>query len=206
MDKSLVQLEAIFWDFDGVLLNSNSVRDRGFEEVLKEYPKNEVSQLMNFHRSNGGLSRYVKFGYFFEEVRKESVSQREIEQWANRFSVIMRKKLTRPDLLIQETVSYIKNNYRSIPMYIVSGSDQAELRYLCQNLDIASYFQRIHGSPKPKKAWVKTILTEEKLVPAKCILIGDSINDFDAAESNGVKFMGYNNPSVEKRTNYALDI
>lgn len=59
-------ITTIFWDFDGVLMNSNAVRDKGFELVLANYPKNQVKQLMNFHQANSGLSRYVKFRFFFK--------------------------------------------------------------------------------------------------------------------------------------------
>jgi len=200
------RLTAIFWDFDGVILASNAIRDRGFEEVLQGYPKAEVEKLLDFHRQNGGLSRYVKFRYFFEEVRNESISAEKVQDWADRFSVIMRQSLTRPELLITQTMSYIKRHHKNLPMYIVSGSDQEELRYLCENLGIAPFFQRIHGSPTPKSNWVRTILKEENLPPQKCILVGDSINDYEAAFSNGIKFMGFNNPSVEKMSDYSLSI
>ena len=49
-------------------MDSNAVRDRGFKEVLNGYPENEVDALMTFHQDNGGLSRYVKFRYFFEVI------------------------------------------------------------------------------------------------------------------------------------------
>ena len=62
-------IRVIFWDFDGVILNSNKVRDKGFETVLSGFPKEEVDKLLKFHRQNGGLSRYVKFRYFFEEIK-----------------------------------------------------------------------------------------------------------------------------------------
>jgi len=206
MNDALTGIAAIFWDFDGVIMASNAIRDQGFEEVLKEYPKVEVEQLMDFHRGNGGLSRYVKFRYFFEEVRQESISDKEVQEWAARFSVIMRELLANPALLIAETVNYIKQHHEAVPMYIVSGSDQAELRYLCQTLGIAPYFQRIHGSPTPKKAWVKTILEEEQLTPEHCLLVGDSHNDQEAALSNGLQFMGYNNPDLEVQSTWRLDL
>lgn len=190
------ELEAIFWDFDGVILNSNSVRDRGFEEVLTEYPPQEVAALMDFHQANGGLSRYVKFRYFFENIRGEAITADEVKIWAERFSLIMKKLLPDPSLLIQETVSYIKSIHGKVPQYIVSGSDQEELRYLCAQLGIATYFERIHGSPTPKTNWVKTILKEEQHQPASCILVGDSINDREAAFDNQIHFMGYNNPPL----------
>ena len=188
----LKELDAIFWDFDGVLLASNEMRDQGFAEVLKAYPQEEVDKLMAFHQANGGLSRYVKFRYFFEEVRGEAITEKGVQQWAAKFSEIMMKLLKDPQLQIQETLNFVKQHYHNIPMFVVSGSDQTELYKLCKAHEIAMYFKRIHGSPKPKKQWVAEILKEEQLNPAQCILIGDSTNDYDAAIENGILFMGYN--------------
>ena len=81
-------IKTIFWDFDGVLMNSNAVRDLGFLEVLKAYPKEQVNQLMDFHQKNGGLSRYVKFRYFFEQIRNEEITDEAVTQWASKFSKI----------------------------------------------------------------------------------------------------------------------
>ncbi|AXJ01694.1 Phosphoglycolate phosphatase, HAD superfamily [Cyclonatronum proteinivorum] len=203
----LSDLQAIFWDFDGVLLNSNEIRDKGFAEVLKEYPAAEVDQLLAFHQQNGGLSRYVKFRYFFEKIRGVSISESEIQQWAERFSVIMRELLTDSGLQIQETINYVRRNHTRVHMYIVSGSDQEELRFLCKAHGIASYFKRIHGSPTPKKEWVGTILKEEKLESGKCILVGDSINDHEAASVNGMHFMSYNGTEeLDSKTTFILDL
>jgi len=188
--------EAILWDFDGVILDSAKVRDKGFEMVLKEYPPGQVEELMAFHRANGGLSRYVKFRYFFEEIRNQRISERELKQWAERFSVIMKKRLTDRSLLMDETVSYIRKNYLQKPMHIVSGSDQSELRFLCNELNISEYFRSIHGSPVAKKDLVARVLTENSYDSSDCILIGDSINDYDAAVENSVNFAGYNNKEL----------
>ena len=40
----MADIKAIFWDFDGVLLNSNDIRDKGFSDVLKDYPYEEVER------------------------------------------------------------------------------------------------------------------------------------------------------------------
>lgn len=199
-------IKAILWDFDGVLLESNEIRDKGFVEVLNEYPKEEVDQLLAFHQKNGGLSRYVKLRHFFEIIRGENVTDEDIQHWADRFSVIMRELLIDPALRIQETITFVKNNYSKVPMYVVSGSDQNELRFLCKQHGIAPYFKRIHGSPVPKKQWVATILEEENLTPEKCVLIGDSINDFEAANSNNIKFMAYNNDSLNHLSSLSIDL
>ncbi len=194
-------INTIFWDFDGVIMDSNSVRDTGFERVLSEFPKAQVEDLLEFHRKNGGLSRYVKFRYFFEEVRKESVTENQIQVWAAKFSEIMLSSLMNPALLITDSILFIKNNYQKYKMHIVSGSDGNELRKICEEIGIYQYFITIEGSPTPKNLLVKNILETYEYKPENCVLIGDSINDKEAAMSNNVFFRGYNNPTL-KDDNY----
>jgi len=198
------KIQTLFWDFDGVIMDSNAVRDSGFEEVLKEYPQTEVNALMAFHRENGGLSRYVKFRYFFEDIRRESITEEEIRIWASRFSEIMMQTLIKPDLLIDETLNFIKTNTRKYTMHIVSGSDQRELRKICKSLDIAQYFLSIHGSPTPKNDLVADLLKEKSYDKSSCLLIGDSRNDFEAAQVNGIHFMGYGNEKIKADSDYKL--
>jgi phosphoglycolate phosphatase-like HAD superfamily hydrolase len=202
--KKLNKIQTLFWDFDGVIMDSNAVRDRGFEEVLKDYPQAEVDALMAFHRENGGLSRYVKFRHFFEDIRRESITEAEVNIWANKFSKIMMQLLINPDLLIQETLKFIKANAQKYTMHIVSGSDQTELRHICKSLDIAQYFLSIHGSPTPKNDLVADLLKEKSYDKSSYLLIGDSRNDFEAAQVNGIHFMGYGNEIIKTKTNYKL--
>ena len=82
-------------------------------------------------------------------------------------------------------------------MFIVSGSDETELNRLCRELEIAHYFKLIKGSPTPKKELVGTILNDQEINSRDCILIGDSINDFDAAKQNLIDFYGYNNADLK---------
>lgn len=196
--------KVIFWDFDGVLMNSNHVRDHGFIEVLKDFPESQVKKLIDYHQQNGGLSRYVKFRHFFEVIRGESISDQEIEKWAFKFSVIMKNLLVDPSLLIMDSIEFVKKEYRKYPMHIVSGSDGNELRYLCGQLNISKFFISIHGSPTPKTKLVRDLLEIHNYSKSQSILIGDSINDYDAAIFNSIEFFGYNNPNLECK-NYIND-
>jgi HAD superfamily hydrolase (TIGR01549 family) len=186
----------ILWDFDGVLMNSNEIRDQGFEIVLKSYSEKEVSQLMAFHRKNGGLSRYVKFRYFFEEILKQEISVEDIQKLADNFSIIMKELLNNPELLITETIEFVKSHYKQYKMHIVSGSDGNELRYLCKELGIDQYFLSIHGSPTPKKELIRNLLTNQGYRKEDCVMVGDSINDWEAAIDNGIDFLAYNNDKL----------
>lgn len=192
MDK----VKTILWDFDGVIMDSMPIRDIGFEIVLKGYPKEQVSLLMEYHRSNGGLSRYNKFRYFFEEIRKESITDGEIKVLADEFSVVMLENLLDSNLLIDDSLKFIMDNYSKFNMHIVSGSDGNELRYICEALGLSKYFISIHGSPTPKKELVKQVLISNNYNKPEMCLIGDSFNDFEAAEANNILFYGYNNKKL----------
>jgi phosphoglycolate phosphatase-like HAD superfamily hydrolase len=195
--------ENVFWDFDGVILDSMDVRDYGFKEIFKAFKSSEINSLIEYHRLNGGLSRYVKIRYFFENIVKRATSEKEILDYADRFSLIMKEALTNPDNLILDSVNFIKKNHKNYRFHIVSGSDQTELRFLCKSLKLDSYFISIHGSPTPKTKLVQDLISEHNYDSNTSCLIGDSVNDFDAAVANELRFYGYNNIELKnKGTNY----
>lgn len=195
--KNLIEYKTLLWDFDGVIMDSNEIREQGFKEVLKSYPNEQVDKLVAFHRINGGLSRYVKFRYFFETIRKEGVlSPEKLNEFTEKFGLIMKTKLQSESLLIADSVNFIKKYSQKIDMHIVSGSDQLELRSICEGLHLSKYFKSINGSPTHKNDLVKAVIEKEQLERESVCLIGDSINDLDAAEINKINFVGYNNPAL----------
>lgn len=190
--------KVILWDFDGVILDSMPIREKGFIEVLKSFPSNQVKELIKFHNLNGGLSRYVKFRYFFEKILDRTLSETELMIWADRFSAIMKKLLIDPSLLINDSLNFIKKNYNNYRMHIVSGSDEQELNYICKKLDIYNYFISINGSPTPKNKLVSNLLKTHNYYDKNVILIGDSFNDYEAANINNITFYGFNNKSLRQ--------
>jgi phosphoglycolate phosphatase-like HAD superfamily hydrolase len=109
----------------------------------------------------------------------------------------MLKKLGSKEYLINDTVKFIESNSNSIEMNIVSGSDQNELRILCSRLDLDKNFKSICGSPTPKNTLVTDYLKDSKFKKEEICLIGDSMNDYEAATVNGIDFYGYNNVELE---------
>jgi len=195
----------ILWDFDGVIVDSNEIREYGFNLVLKEYSTKEKKELISFHRLNGGLSRYVKFRYFFEEILKKPISEKEVIVLSNRFSRIMRERLADASLIIPETMNYIEELFDlKKEMHIVSGSDNNELIEICSKIKVDKYFKTISGSPTPKNELVSRIITKNNLKLSDVCLIGDAINDFDAAKINGITFFGYNNTKLKNLDKYLV--
>ena len=196
--------KVIFFDFDGVILDSMSIKDIGFEMIAKKITDSNtiIKNFIEYHKYNAGLSRYVKIRYLYEEMLGKKIEEGEINILAEEFSSMMRAKLINKDYLIEETVEFIKANYKNIIMHIVSGTEENELNFICSKLGIAKYFKTINGSPVHKNYLVKHILFNYNYNPKKCILIGDSINDYTAARLNNINFYAYNNLALKHYDKY----
>jgi len=198
-------MKNIFWDFDGVIIDSMKVRDLGFRQLFNEFNKDQIDQLIRYHNDNGGLSRYVKIKYFYNNILGKSISKDDIQKYALIFSKLMREKLVNPNYLISDTISFLQKNKKKYNFHIVSGSDQEELRFLCDELNISKYFLSINGSHTPKNDLVLNLLNLFNINKSDTCLIGDSINDYEAAIINDISFFGFNNLKLKKLdSNYIL--
>ena len=195
-------IKNILFDFDGVILDSMKIKGDGFIELFKDYPHNSVKILEAYHYDNGGISRFAKIHYFFNEILRTNISEKEIEKLAKRFAQIIAKKLFDKVNLIDETMMFIQHHYQHYCCHIVSGAEDNELQNLCSHLGIAHYFISIEGSPTIKSLLVSNLLGRHNYLPHETLLIGDSLNDYDAASANSISFCGYNNPILRPYGNY----
>lgn len=195
-------IKNIIFDFDGVLLDSVPVKTEAYRELFNKFSNNIVEKMVKYHELNGGISRYKKIQYFFNELLGEDVSEEKIQEYALKYSELTKIELTHEKYLIKDTLNYIKLNSKKINMHIASGSDNRDLIYICDKLDLNKYFLSMKGSPKVKSLIVKEILDDNRYKKEETILIGDSINDYEAAKINGIKFYGYNNKSLKNNHSY----
>lgn len=195
----LKKYKTILWDFDGVILNSNTIRTKGFVEIFKEFPKKKILELVKYHEKNGGLSRYHKIEYFFDEILKKKSTKDEIFFYAKKYKLFMLNNLVNKDYLIMDTLNYIKEIESTFSMHIVSASDENELKLICKKLELDSFFISINGSPVTKKENIKRLIKQNKLINEEVLLIGDSINDYEAALDNKIDFVGYNNAKLKNK-------
>lgn len=191
-------IKNIIFDFDGVILDSVPTKTKGFKKLFEDFPFDKVEELIQYHEINGGKSRYIKIKYFFNDLLNRKISEEEIFEYANKYSEITKEELTNPKYIIEDAVSFIKQNNKKYNMHIASGADENDLKYICEKLDLSQYFLSIHGSPTIKSDIVKTILEFNNYKKEETILIGDSINDYEAAKENGIEFYGYNNIVLKK--------
>ena len=195
-------IKIILWDFDGVIINSMIVKGQGFVELFKDYSLQHVRALEKYHYSNGGVSRFDKIKYFYEKILKKNITKKKIFNLSDKFAHIINKRIFNKKILIQESLNFIKKNYKKYDFHIVSGAEHNELNKLCDYFKINKYFKSISGSPIKKNTLIQKIIKDFKYNASEMALIGDSMTDYHAAKKNKVKFYGYNNEELKKYGNY----
>lgn len=191
-------IKNILWDFDGVIFDSMKIKNNGFLELFKKYDENSLNQMEKYHYAHGGVPRFDKIRYFYNEILKQEISEDEVISLANKFAKIIEKKLFDKNNLIIDSVDFIQNNYKKYNFHIVSGAEHNELNSLCQTFYLSKYFITIEGSPTKKDILIRNILEKYNYAKDETILIGDAITDYHASVKNSIGFYGYNNLELKK--------
>lgn len=177
----------IILDFDGVILESNNVKIDGFYKLFEPFGLNVAKEASEYFTQNAGLSRYDVIRYILEIVLQTSCDDTLLYKYAQRYSDIVKNEVINCKFVsgFQEFIIETKSN-----LYIVSSSDQEDLRYICNKINISKYFRQILGSPVKKDENIKYLINYYNLNKDETIYIGDSINDYYATIKNGLKFIG----------------
>ena len=179
----------IIFDFDGVLVESNEIKFNGFRKLFKNFPEDKVELLVAYARANGGVSRYEKIKFFFNEICKEPVSEEMVGQWASQFSALVEQDVVEAEP-VKGSLEFLKEYYNKFDFAIVSGSDQAELRRVCKKRKIDHFFRVILGSPVNKEDNIRKLFLDLNWCANDAFYLGDSENDLDAAKANNLDFVG----------------
>jgi len=195
-------IKTIFWDFDGVILDSMKIKGDGFLELFKEYDKQFLDLMEKYHYDNGGVSRFEKIKYFYNDILNQMISEDDIVKLADKFAKIIQNKLYDKSNLIQDSLEFIKANYDKYNFHIVSGAEHYELNSLCDSFKLTQYFKSINGSPTKKDILVKNILEGYSYKKEESVLIGDAMTDYNASIINSIEFYGYNNKDLIGKNKY----
>ncbi len=126
----------------------------------------------------------------------------DIQKFSEKYSILTKNELSKEKYIINETLQYLKNNFSKYKMFVASGADENDLRDICCALNLNQYFISINGSPTVKSEIVKKLMTHYILDKSETILIGDSINDYEAAYDNHIGFYGFNNEMLRDKHKY----
>ena len=77
-----------------------------------------------------------------------------------------------------------------VPLYVISGTPEDELRRVCAGRGMGHYFEGVRGSPLHKEPIVEEIVAHHDLTRSRTLFVGDSMTDWHAADATGLSFLG----------------
>ena len=78
------------------------------------------------------------------------------------------------------------------PLFVVSGTPEAELRRIVVARGWTRHFAGVFGSPKGKADILREIVATYGFDPGRCLFIGDALGDLKAATEVRIPFVGVN--------------
>jgi len=181
------QIEVVFLDFDGVILESVDIKGWAFGKLFEEYP-DKVDEIINFHHANGGMSRFDKFRYIYSNILEQALSDETFDALCDRFSEMVLDRVLSCDF-VPGAREFLENNYHRRRLYIVSGTPHDEIRMIVEKRKLERFFRGVYGSPTDKALWTEQIMRDNGYMAQKSIFVGDAMSDFRAARVNRLTFV-----------------
>ena len=181
-------IKALIFDFDGVIAESVQVKTDAFAALYASYGNDVIQKVVDYHEANGGISRFEKIKYYHKTFLNINLTENEIKELADRFSkLVINKVIESP--YVPGSLEYIQNNYKKYKVFISTGTPTEEINQILIGRRIAHFFTGVYGSPEKKEQHIQKIITDYKLDPSTLLFFGDSLTDFLAAKTKGVKFV-----------------
>ncbi len=178
--------DVVIFDCDGVILDSNQIKTNAFVKALEDEPAELVGKFIEYHQANGGVSRYVKFKYFYTDIKK-SYDPKKVESALIKYASIVEKELVTCDYIpgFENFIDRLDQN--DIPCYVNTGSDEKELIEVFKQRNILNKFESILGAPNTKEENIERIF--DRIHDKRVLYFGDAKKDLYVAREYDYDFI-----------------
>ncbi|MAS52548.1 MAG: hypothetical protein CMD20_05015 [Flavobacteriales bacterium] len=182
-----MKYDAIFFDFDGVIVDSIHIKTQVFYEMYLPYGKNIADKAKQHHIENGGISRFEKFKLYHKDFLGKTLNNDDLEQLASEFSLRVKNAVIESKI-VPGVIDLLEELYNSLDLFIITGTPTEEIIEIIEKRGWTKYFKEILGSPTNKDNWSKYLLNKYHYNQNKVLFIGDATTDYDAAKLNDFDF------------------
>jgi phosphoglycolate phosphatase-like HAD superfamily hydrolase len=185
--KRIDTLRAIGFDFDGVILESVDIKTQAFMALYAAFPE-RLPAIREYHLSNAGISRYVKFEYIQKKILGLPYTDRDREWQSAEFARLTYEQILRcPE--VPGAAGLLQGLAGRILRIVVSGTPQDELRKIVADRGMAGWFDEVWGTPRTKPEILRDVLARHALSPSSVLMVGDGMSDYKAACEVGTRFL-----------------
>lgn len=182
-----MQPDAVLFDFDGVVVESAAIKTDAFRALFAQEPR--LDEIVSLHERHAGVSRHVKFEMIYRDLLGRALPDAEKQALADRFQALVMERVIACPMVAgaRELLEALRGR---VPAVVVSGTPQDELNEIVERRSLSRYFVSLHGSPRRKPDIVRELLASNGWQASRVTMIGDALEDQQAAQANAVNFIG----------------
>jgi len=197
----ITSLQAIVFDFDGVIADSEPLHLRAFQQILAE-ERIELSAADYYSRYIG----YDDVGLFqaLAVDRAVTMTDRQVTELVARKGVRLQQMLHDDHVLFPGAVEFIRTAAAEVPIAIASGALKPEILSIIEAAGIDELFTTIVAagdtpqskpSPAPYRLAFEQLRAKSgrELDPRRCVAIEDSRWGLESAQGAGLRCVGVTN-------------
>jgi phosphoglycolate phosphatase-like HAD superfamily hydrolase len=184
-----MSVSTILFDFDGTLVESLDVKISAFASLYRRYGEDVERAAVQHYREHSGVSRLKRIRHCHEQILGQTPSEAEINALGDRFGAMVEDKVVAAEW-VPGARELLEAQLGVRPLIIASATPQEELERIIEKRGMRHYFDSIFGSPPDKTEIIREIVANRRLEPEGVIMIGDGRADYEAAITNGVRFVG----------------
>jgi beta-phosphoglucomutase len=197
-------IRAIFFDFNGVIIDDERIHLRAYRQVLKEHNVDITDEdyFASLGMNDVAFTRaaFARVGQSVDDDVMRAIIDREHE---------LHRSLIEADVPFADgVVTFIKEAAREYDLGIVSMAERSEIEHVLNKLNLLSYFSVIVSARPELKykpapdcyASALEDLNEKRrearmlpLLPDECLVIEDSPPGIEAARAAGMRTLGVTN-------------
>ena len=185
----IMHKKVIFFDFDGTIIESNIVKEKGFLELYKNENLSTLKAIIVFHRSNMGLNRFEKFKYINENIINKKYNNSIGSQMNKQYSDYVKKKIEHVPF-VKGAIRYLDKNYNKFNFYLCSVTIHSDLLSVIEKKNLIKYFKEIRGGPEKKLTIIQDIVNLNKYNLDDILYVGDAESDYKLAKKLKVSLIG----------------
>ncbi len=195
-------LDALIFDFDGVIVDSEPIHMMGFQKILETVGITLTQE--GYYQKYLGFDDHDCFETILQE-HGQAADEKQIAELAAQKTIIVKKALRESISALPGSVELINSLAKTqIPLAICSGALREEIKIAAEAVGVLDRFKTIvsaedvaRGKPDPQ-GYVLAMdqlsqICEIDIYPAKCIAIEDSPMGIKSAKGARMKVLSVTN-------------
>ncbi len=170
-----------------MIKNSIEIKTEAFVKLFENFGVAVVSRVREHHLAHGGMSRFNKIPLYLGWAGEDPNDSR-VRDYCEQFGMLVLQGVI-DSPWVDGAESFLRSNSYRQTFILVSATPQEELQKILVALNLSTCFMGIFGAPTRKHDAIRQTLAQNSIDPRDCLMIGDALADFEAAQENNIHFL-----------------